>query len=82
LAEVSKADGGKVQQWSKSGGDNQKVSFKEHGDDSFTIVFKHSGKVLDVSGRSTENGTQLQQWSESGSDNQQWFLHVQAISRM
>ena len=38
----------------------------------YTIRAKHSGKLLEVAGVSSENGANVQQWGNWGGDNQQW----------
>jgi hypothetical protein len=38
----------------------------------YVLVNRNSGKVLDVTGRSTANGAQIIQWSRSDAANQQW----------
>lgn len=38
----------------------------------YTIRAKHSGKVLDVSGASSDDGANIQQWESWGGDNQKW----------
>jgi galactan endo-1,6-beta-galactosidase len=37
-------------------------------------VNRNSGKVLDVSGRSTADGGNVIQWTDNGGSNQQWSL--------
>lgn len=38
----------------------------------YEIKNRASGKVIDVSGRSTANGARIQQWGYAGGDNQHW----------
>lgn len=38
----------------------------------YNIRVKHSGKLLDVAGVSTDNGANVHQWDASGGDNQKW----------
>ncbi|MGK5530646.1 RICIN domain-containing protein [Streptomyces sp. URMC 129] len=51
------------------------------------LFARHSGKVLDVSGLSTDNGAPVIQWDWWGGDNQRWFLeaigdgYVRAVAR-
>ncbi|MBV9082164.1 MAG: RICIN domain-containing protein [Acidobacteriaceae bacterium] len=40
----------------------------------YTVVNKATGKVLDVSGYSTDDGAQIGQWTNTGGANQQWFF--------
>jgi nucleoid-associated protein YgaU len=42
------------------------------GDGYYQIVAKHSGKVLDVKGGSTDNGADIIQYHSTGADNQLW----------
>jgi LysM repeat protein len=44
------------------------------GDGYYQIVAKHSGKVLDVQGGSTDNGADIIQYHATGADNQLWQL--------
>ena len=39
------------------------------------IVSVSSGKVLDLTGASTDDGALVQQWGYGGGDNQQWRMH-------
>ena len=41
----------------------------------YTIINKHSGKVLDVSGSNTNNGANVQQWDSNGTNAQKWYIH-------
>jgi hypothetical protein len=43
-------------------------------DQSFKLVSRSSGKVLESPGSSTTQGTQLDQWSDTASTNQWWRL--------
>ncbi|MBB5801821.1 alpha-L-fucosidase [Saccharothrix ecbatanensis] len=51
------------------------------------LVNRRSGKVLDVSGGSTEDGAAIVQWTDNGGTNQQWELvdagdgYVKVVSR-
>ena len=38
----------------------------------YTLVNRHSGKALDVSGKSTADGAMIQQWTRNGGGNQQF----------
>lgn len=43
----------------------------------YSIISKHSGKVLDVSGASTNSGANIQQWDNNGTDAQKFeFVDV------
>jgi LysM repeat protein len=50
---------------------------QQNYDGYYQIVSKHSGKVLDVQGASTDNGAEIIQYQPTGADNQLWQL-VQA----
>ena len=50
VAGVSTADGAKVQQWSCTGGNNQRWKLVSMGDGYNELVAAHSGKCLDVDG--------------------------------
>jgi len=41
---------------------------------SYTITSKHSGKVLDLDARNTDDGTNIQQWAKNGGSNQEWRI--------
>lgn len=41
---------------------------------SYTIINKHSGKVLDLDGGNTNAGTNIQQWTNKGGSNQEWRI--------
>jgi len=71
---LSRDNGGKIQQWSCRGSDNQLWGLVPVGD-YYKIMAKHSGKCLDVWGVSRENGARVHQWTcEAGKENQLWQL--------
>jgi len=84
---VSTADGACIQQWTRSGGQNQQWQFVDSGDGYYRIRARHSSKVLDVYNWSTANGAAIVQWSDHGGNNQQFRLadspdgYVRIISR-
>lgn len=77
VAEVSKSDGALLQQWSCSGGDNQRWRVTNVGA-GYRLQAVHSSKCLDVKDWSTSNGGVLQQWSCGSGENQQWQIEAQA----
>ncbi len=87
VSAASQNDGAKMVQWDE-GGTNQDVKFILHApntlsstpstgvplpDTWYYIQFKHSGKVLDNTGR-LENSVQSIQWGMAPNDNQAWKL--------
>lgn len=70
----STANGAKIQQYTCSGGNNQRFTLKDMGNSQYELVNVLSGKCLDVTNVSTANGAALQQWSCGGSANQLWKL--------
>ncbi|POX51086.1 RICIN domain-containing protein [Streptomyces sp. Ru72] len=73
---ASTSTGGKVIQWSSTGGANQQWTFTRVGDNVYTLKSVNSGLCLDVPDQSTATGVQLQQWTCNGGTNQQWFLDL------
>ncbi|MGJ5892143.1 family 43 glycosylhydrolase [Streptomyces niveiscabiei] len=59
----SSADGANVQQWTCTGGANQKWRVEDLGDDTNRLVNVASGKVLDTADCSAADGADLRQWS-------------------
>ncbi len=70
----STADGGNVQQWTYTGGNNQCWKVELLSDGYYKITNINSGKVLDVTGPSTADGANIQQWTSTGAANQEWSL--------
>jgi poly(3-hydroxybutyrate) depolymerase len=71
---VSTADGACVQQWSRTGGQNQQWQFVDSGGGFYRLRARHSGKVLDVGNLSTADNAALIQWSDHNGTNQQFRL--------
>ncbi|MBG0855536.1 family 43 glycosylhydrolase [Streptomyces spinoverrucosus] len=63
VAGSSTADGANVQQWTCSGGNNQKWRLEDLGDDTHRLVNVATGKVLDTENCSSADGADLRQWS-------------------
>ncbi|MFC8796616.1 RICIN domain-containing protein [Promicromonospora sp. NPDC057138] len=74
----STADGGKVQQWTCTGGTNQQWQVQAVAGGYVQIANLNSDRCLDVSASSTANGGTVQQWACHGGTNQQW--QVQAVA--
>ncbi len=68
----SRANGTNIFQWGNDDRDNRLWKIEPVGDGYYKLTSKHSGKVLDVSGRSGEDGTNVHQWDYRGGANQQW----------
>ncbi|MEQ4302321.1 non-reducing end alpha-L-arabinofuranosidase family hydrolase, partial [Plantactinospora sp. B6F1] len=69
---VSTADNACIQQYARSGGENQQWQFVDSGDGYYLVRARHSGKVLDVSNYSTADGAAIVQYAEHGGTNQQF----------
>ncbi|MEU0558956.1 endo-1,4-beta-xylanase [Dactylosporangium sp. NPDC006015] len=67
-------DGGRITQWTRTGGANQQWQFVDSGGGYYRIRSRHSGKVLDVSNFSTADGGTVVQWTDLNGTNQQWRL--------
>jgi Glycosyl hydrolase family 62/Ricin-type beta-trefoil lectin domain-like len=84
---VSTTDGACIQQYARSGGQNQQWQFVSSGGGYYRLRARHSGKVLDVYNWSTTDGAAIVQWSDHGGNNQQWQLaassggYIRLISR-
>lgn len=74
VAEVSTADGAKMQQWTNFNSNNQRFRLESTGDGYYKLVAMHSGKVVDVPSSSRNSGVQLQQWTDNGTDAQRWRI--------
>ena len=84
---VSTGDGACVQQYARSGGQNQQWQFVDAGGGFYRVRARHSNKVLDVYNWSTADNGAIAQWSDHGGNNQQFRLadspdgYVRLISR-
>ena len=67
----SNRDAANVQQWSCSGGSNQRWDVIDLGRGQFSIISQGSNKALTVSGRSGD-GANVEQFRWNGGDNQRW----------
>jgi hypothetical protein len=69
----SNRDAANVQQWTCSGGSNQKWDVIELGRERFAIISRGSNKALTVSGGGRD-GANIEQFRWSGGENQRWRL--------
>jgi hypothetical protein len=74
----STAQGALMLQWGSNGGSQQKWTFTQNSDSSWTIASVYSGQDLDDPGSSTANGTQMVQWGSNGGSNQHWVVTQQS----
>jgi hypothetical protein len=66
-----------VQQYTWTGGANQRFRFDPAGDDSYYIVPQTTqNKVFDVQGGWTDQGVRVLQYARKGGDNQKWQVLV------
>jgi hypothetical protein len=75
IAGQSTADGGTVQQWTRTQLTNQQFQFVDAGGGYYKIRARHSGKVVDVASASTADGANIVQWTDHGGTNQ----HFRAV---
>lgn len=68
------ANGTKLQQWSYSGGNNQRWTITNLGNGHYKIIGVQSGRCVDVNGQLSDNGAYIQLWDYAGGDNQQWYI--------
>lgn len=61
-----------VEQWSYSGGNNQRWTVTNVGGNEYSIIGVGSSKALDVSGANTANGTKVNVYTYGGGNNQKW----------
>jgi lysophospholipase L1-like esterase len=83
---LSTADGARIAQWSRNGGNQQQWQFVDAGNGFYKLRSRLSGKVLDVAAKSTADGATIQQWTDNNGTNQQFSLqtvegYVQLINR-
>ncbi|MFE4832449.1 RICIN domain-containing protein [Streptomyces sp. NPDC056672] len=86
VANGSKVDGARIQQWDCYGGPAEKwrldVISTINGVNYYAFVNMNSGKCLDVPGGSTTPGVELQQWTCWSGDMQQWALYRAGTSSL
>ncbi|MFI9643233.1 non-reducing end alpha-L-arabinofuranosidase family hydrolase [Micromonospora sp. NPDC051925] len=83
---VSTADNACIQQYTRSGGQNQQWQFVDSGGGYYRVRARHSGKVLDVSNASTADSAAIVQYGDHGGTNQQFRVadtggYVKLINR-
>jgi lysophospholipase L1-like esterase len=83
---LSTADGARIAQWSRNGGNQQQWQFVSTGNGFYKLKSRLSGKVLDVTAKSTADGAAIQQWSDNNGANQQFSIqtidsYIQLINR-
>ncbi|MET9735622.1 RICIN domain-containing protein, partial [Streptomyces sp. NPDC006458] len=66
--------GAQLDTWALHGGNNQKWTFTQQADGSYTITNGASGMCVDVSGGSMTAGASVIQWTCTGNTNQRWRL--------
>ena len=65
-------NGTQIQQWTYTGGNNQRWTVTNRGNNQYSIIGVHSGKGLDVDGWNSGNGTKVQLWDYAGNGNQKF----------
>jgi gliding motility-associated-like protein len=61
-------------QWASNSGFNQQFLLLPQAGGYYSIMARHSGKVLDVNGNSSSDGATIIQWPYSGNNNQRWLF--------
>ncbi|MFI9583615.1 family 43 glycosylhydrolase [Streptomyces sp. NPDC052236] len=74
LAGGNTADGANIQQWTCSGGANQKWRIEDRANDTSRLVNVATGKVMDAANCDTADGANFQQWSWLNNNCQQFRL--------
>lgn len=67
-------DGSNVQQFAYHGGDNERWTVTNRGNDHYSIIGVGSGKALAIAGASTADGANVEIQTYTGASNQQWTL--------
>jgi dienelactone hydrolase len=68
------ANGTPIQQWTYSGGNNQRWTVTSLGGGQYKIIGVQSGRSLDVTGQLTADGTAVQLYDYKAGDNQKWVI--------
>jgi len=71
IAEITTADGTKIQIWDCSGGSNQAVTLTAAGE----LRLYGGAQCLDAYNNQTASGTKVELWTCNGGANQQWRLN-------
>lgn len=74
LFQSSPANGTPINQWTGSGGNNQKWFLEQTAEGYYRIVSKSSLSVIDVTNYSNASGTPLEEMNWNNGANQQWVL--------
>ncbi|HEX5109578.1 MAG TPA: RICIN domain-containing protein [Vicinamibacterales bacterium] len=74
-------DGARLQQWSCSGGGNQRWEVVDRGRGHYSIISQGSGKALEVADNSNQDGGLVQQNRYNGRDHQLWRLDRSGSNR-
>ncbi|MEO7101039.1 MAG: RICIN domain-containing protein [Luteolibacter sp.] len=69
------ADNTNVDQWSWTGGSNQKWTLTYLGNGQYQALGVGSGKLLEVLASSTANGANIEIWSSTNTNRQKWTLN-------
>ncbi|BDI34230.1 hypothetical protein CCAX7_62810 [Capsulimonas corticalis] len=70
----SSTDGAQMDIYTVNGGNNQKWTLTNLGNNVVKLINVFSGKALEVNGWSGSNGAAVDQWASSGGANQQWVV--------
>ena len=74
IGAASTQNGANAQMWGCKEEDDQVFTVKYLGNGFYSIIYKKSGKYLDVSGNSTAIQTNVHQWEYTGAYAQQWVI--------
>jgi Ricin-type beta-trefoil lectin domain-like len=66
------ANGTQIDQWSYSGGNNQRWVVTSLGYNQYKVIGVQSGRSLDVTGNATANGTKVELWDYTAGNNQKY----------
>jgi endoglucanase len=66
------ANGTQIIQWAYGGGNNQRWTVTNRGNNQYSIVGVQSGRAVEVSNSSTANGAKVQLWDYLGANNQKY----------
>jgi endoglucanase len=66
------ANGTQIIQWTYGGGNNQRWTVTNRGNNQYSIVGVQSGRAVEVSNSSTANGAKVQLWDYLGANNQKY----------
>ncbi len=78
VASWSTANGGNIQQWTRTNNTNQQWELATENNTWWTLTNVNSNKVMEVANSSLANRANIQQWSPTGATNQQFRLELQS----